>query len=1151
MKNTNHKSLVSRLLSTGIPLRKLTLAVGVLLAAAISPLQAQLTLPLYEPFNYPNNERLGTSGSSGTNWSIGLNSTGTGSTVTTNGITISYPSLKAPTGIVLWFSPTTPSSGRNRGMPFTSQTLSDSNPTLYYSFLLNVQANPSGLEQIFALSSSSSSLSSPMTVFLTPEGKMALGKNSTTAATVTNAAALSAGTHLIVVRYKYTSGTANDEYALWIDPTALGVNEASVPAATIATTSGSDFSAIASIAVVHQTTPSPPGNFYVDELRVAKTWAEVTPVDCTPPTAYSVTGGGGFCPGDAGVSVGLANSQTGVEYRLRRNGTDLGVVSNGTDGIAIDFGLQNVAGTYTVLGSNTTTMCAGLMNGSAVVAANTAPNITSAPTDTTNYIGGSQTFTIVATGAGLTYQWRTNGVSLVNGGNISGATSNILTISPVASEDAASYDCVVSGTCSPAQTSTPAAVLTVKLPNNLTWVGDSLSNLWDTTSANWAGGATVFSPGDNVRIDDSGSATPAIDLVGTITPSFVVVSNVTKDYTIGTTAGGSLGGQASLTKDGAGKLTLGTVNSFTGKTTVKGGTISVPTASSLGAAPASFTADQLTLDGGTIQYTTTGSINANRGTTLGPAGGTFDIPSGILFTNSPAIAGPGSLTKVNSGTLRLAVANTYAGGTTLAGGTLDVGNGSALGSGSVTLGGGTLSFAAATTIANNVSVSASSTITFGTTGNSAVVLNGDLTGAAGTLLTITPTGSSTASTRVRLGSSITNTFTYDGDIALNGTFTFATYNSQGVQTYNGLITGAGLVGRRSTSAGIAGVTILNNANTYGGGTIIADGAIGFGVDSAGSPTVTSGPIGTGSLSFENNPGTLHRLFASGGPRIVGNPIVWPSGANQDLTIEGGSALTLTGTMDLGGSTRTICASNTANTVLSGALSNGGLVKTGPGVLVLDGINTYTGSTTVSNGTLGGTGTLAGPVIVVPGANLAPGSSIGTLTINGDLSLGGTFTAEVNSTNAQTADLVTGIGTVTYGGTLAIVNLGPDLTAANSFLLFSATARTGAFQGILPATPGAGLVWNTNTLTADGILRIATAGPPSAPTNITFSVSGGNLTVSWPQDYTGWTLQAQTNPLGIGTSTNWADLPGSSTTNTLVIPIDTNEPAVFFRMKLAL
>lgn len=73
-----------------------------------------------------------------------------------------------------------------------------------------------------------------------------------------------------------------------------------------------------------------------------------------------------------------------------------------------------------------------------------------------------------------------------------------------------------------------------------------------------------FRSSTRLRFDDSGNNALPIDLVGLITPSSIVVSNVTKDYTIGTSTSGSLGGQFTLTKTGAGKLTLTTDNSFEG-----------------------------------------------------------------------------------------------------------------------------------------------------------------------------------------------------------------------------------------------------------------------------------------------------------------------------------------------------------------------------------------------------------------------------------------------------------------------------------------------------------------------------------------------------------------------------------------------------------
>ncbi len=1108
----------------------LALLLGLLITCGI---QAQ-TLPLYEGFDYPNNERLGlTGGSSVTNWSIALNSTGTGSAVTTNGFSMSFPGQPTPTGIALWFSPTTPSSGRNRGRPFTSQTLSDLNPTVYYSFLLNVQANPGGLKQIFALSSSPTALSSAMTVFLTPDGKLALGKNSSTAATVTNSTALSAGTHLIVVRYKFVLNSANDEYALWIDPGSFGVAEGSVPASTISTTTGTDASSstLASIAVVVQTTPAPPGNFYVDELRIAKTWAEVVPLNCIPGTAFNVTGGGSLCSGDPGVSVGLSNSEAGRDYQLKRAGVDVGSALPG-NGAALDFGLQNVAGTYTVVASNTTSSCVGNMTGSVIVTVNTAPSIGTQPTAQNPALGGSASFNVVASGAGLSYQWRRDGTNLSNGGNISGATTATLTINPVALTDGVTapngYDVIVSGTCSPAATST-AVALTVAIPNNLTWVGSG-ANLWDTATPNWTGDSTLFVNNDNVTFNNGGSASPAVDLVGVISPNSITVSG-TQNYTIGTTTTGSIGGVATLTKSGSGTLTLSTVNTFTGKATVNGGVLSIATGSNLGTAPGAFVADQLILNGGTLQVTTSGSINANRGTTLGASGGTYDILTAISYTNTPAITGAGSLTKIGGGSLALNAAHTYGGGTVISNGTVILLNANGLGTGAATLAGGALSFPAATTITNGVQVVENSTLTFATTGNSAVILNGDLSGTSGRTLTITPTGASTAGTRVRINNGLTNTLTFNADLVLNGTFTFATYNNQGNQTYNGVISGAGALGRRSPTAGVAGNTILTAANTYAGGTVIADGGIGFGIDSTGSPVVTSGPIGTGTLSFENNVSTFKRLYALGGARTVGNAIAWPTGTNQALTIEGSNPLTLGGSIDFGAASRVITTSNSASTTLTGALSNGGFTKAGAGTLLLNGTATVS-EVIVAEGTLGGNGTITGPVTVNSGGTLAPGTSIGTLTVSGDLTLAGNTSIEVNKT-AGTKDLITGVGTLNYGGTLTVANLSGTLTAGDSFVIASATTPTSNFASIV-GSPGAGLAWSFNPATGT-LSVVSNVGQPTLNT----SQSGNALTFTWTGAFK---LQSQTN----GLAGTWFDYPAGGS-SPVGVTVDPANGSVFFRL----
>ena len=65
--------------------------------------------------------------------------------------------------------------------------------------------------------------------------------------------------------------------------------------------------------------------------------------------------------------------------------------------------------------------------------------------------------------------------------------------------------------------------------------------------------------------------------------------------------------------------------------------------------------------------------------TLGTSGSgaTFDT-AGYAVTLSGSLSGPGSLTKVDSGTLTLATPNTYSGNTLVSGGTLALGRSAGL-----------------------------------------------------------------------------------------------------------------------------------------------------------------------------------------------------------------------------------------------------------------------------------------------------------------------------------------------------------------------------------------------------------------------------------------------------------------------------------------
>jgi hypothetical protein len=70
----------------------------------------------------------------------------------------------------------------------------------------------------------------------------------------------------------------------------------------------------------------------------------------SPPVAYTVSGGGSYCIGSGGLSLGLDDSETCVSYELYKNSVATGNIVAGT-GSSITFGNQT-AGTYTVLGTN-------------------------------------------------------------------------------------------------------------------------------------------------------------------------------------------------------------------------------------------------------------------------------------------------------------------------------------------------------------------------------------------------------------------------------------------------------------------------------------------------------------------------------------------------------------------------------------------------------------------------------------------------------------------------------------------------------------------------------------------------------------------------------------------------------------------------------
>ena len=241
-----------------------------------------------------------------------------------------------------------------------------------------------------------------------------------------------------------------------------------------------------------------------------------------------------------------------------------------------------------------------------------------------------------------------------------------------------------------------------------------------------------------------------------------------------------------------------------------------------------------------------------------------------------------------------------------------------------------------------------------------------------------------------------------------------------------------------------------------------------------------------------------------------------------------------------------------------------LLKTNSGTLIMDAVNTYGNGTTLAGGslivngtlpagtftissgtTLGGNGTIYPAVTLPSGATIAPGASIGKLTVNNNvtLSAGSTTRIELNKA-ALTNDQLRVVGNLAHGGTLIVTNLDGQLWAGDSFQIINANTTSGAFAATnLPAL-AAGFNWNWSPTT--GTLSI-TSTVALNPTNVTATVSGSIVELSWPADHIGWRLQAQTNSLLTGLDGNWFDVPGSTTTNSISVAVDPSNGTVFYRM----
>lgn len=591
------------------------------------------------------------------------------------------------------------------------------------------------------------------------------------------------------------------------------------------------------------------------------------------------------------------------------------------------------------------------------------------------------------------------------------------------------------------------------------WVGGDGNFDSTATTAGWNGAKP--GTGDNAFINGGATVT------------------ITTDQGVIDLRAGTIASQNGTIIQNAGNVTttgwirLGLTAGSTGRYDISGGTLNVNANGRLNIGGANGGTGILNLSGtGVVNTTTGGTIRIGGGDSPDSSAGTgtLNVTGGTLNSNSEVWVGQGAA--ASSGTLNIsagtvATHNWVAVGRASASGTINLSGGVlthdgtanangrfSIGSGGGGAGNGTMNQTGGTfTDSTQLIISEVGTANYNISGGT-VNANGGISmakGATSATLTLQNGIGLTGALANGGGNEVVNTTTLimgdgtgvgtstvnlnGGTLALN---TFAAGANTGAKTIN---FNGGLLQARTTSATFLGGTAIT-AN------VLADGAR---IDTNGqsvtntTPLLHSGAVTDGGLT-KLGAGTLNQTSGASSYNGVttitagtlGTSVLANGGANSSIGASSNDAANLVfngGTLQynggttssdrnftiVAGKTATIDVSNvaTALTLTGGsAATNGNLVKTGVGTLILAGTNLHTGSYTSNGGLLSATGTNSNAFSVGTGGRLGAGyQSIGTLSVP-TLNLGAGSGADFDLTGASSSDVITiaNAGGLTLGTT---------------------------------------------------------------------------------------------------------------------------------------